>query len=194
MTGIFKNDFLALVPVGVMMVSQQETRRLYDSLKKMNAGVKHAFGTVKDEMTQHLDAINQNTNEIQACYEYLAELDAKFDKLAERMDALQFQLEPEEAQIEISLTHREQEVFMILYVQEDPITAVEIAKRLGLTVEMVDRYLLNIASKGVPVLKTFVNGKVYHSLDLKFKDLQARKNVLNINESVSAQLLTEKAI
>ncbi len=161
----------------------------------MDRHVRLAFSRVKEEMALHLDAINQNTNEVQACYEYLAELDAKLDKLAERLDEIQFLVAPEASyEREIALTHREQEVFMVLYAVEDPITALEVAKRLGLTVEMVDRYLVSISAKGVPVLKTFVNGKVYHALDLKFKDLQARKNLLKINESVSQQLLNEKAI
>ncbi len=159
----------------------------------MNVGVKRAFTAVKEEMNQHLDAINQNTNEVQACYEYLAELDAKIGKLSERLDELQLAPTHEETVV-ITLTHREQEVAMVLYAVEDPITSLEMAKRLGLTVEMVDRYLVNLAAKGVPILKTFVNGKVYHSLDLKFKELQARRNVLMISETISQQLLTDKAI
>lgn len=160
----------------------------------MSVGVKRAFSTVKEEMNQHLDSINQNTNEIQACYEYLAELDTKIEKLTERLDILQLAPEETDVGISISLTHREQEVFMVLYAIEDPITSKDVARRLGLTIEMVDRYLGSISAKGVPILKTFMAGKVYHCLDLKFKELQARKNVLNINESLSQQLLTDKAI
>jgi len=146
-------------------------------------------------MNQHLDAINQNTNEIQACYEYLTELDAKIEKLNERLDTLQTIVLPEaEAQREIRLTHREQEVFMVLYTRDDPITSLEIARRLGLTSEMVDQYLQAVGLKGVPLLRTFVNDKLYHSLDLKFRDLQARRNVLHISEEISQQLLHDKAI
>jgi hypothetical protein len=83
---------------------------------------------------------------------------------------------------------------MVLYTMEDPVTASEVGRRLGLTVEMVERYLSNILERGIPVLKTFVSGKVYHSLDLKFKQLQARRNVLNISSELSVQLLEEHAI
>ncbi|MBR9692447.1 hypothetical protein GOV07_00770, partial [Candidatus Woesearchaeota archaeon] len=100
----------------------------------MNTGIKSAFSKVKEEMDQHLDTINGNTNEIQSCYEYLAELDAKMEKLSERLDDLQFKLEPEQEEyFDISLSHREQEVFMVLYVREDPITTSEVAKRLGMS-------------------------------------------------------------
>ncbi len=190
---IFKNGFSSrLAVVGVVIIPAYDAQ-LSESLRRMNAGVKEAFGRVKEEMNQHLDAINQNTNEIQACYEYLAELDAKLDKMAERLDALQFSISSEQVPA-ITLTHREQEVFLVLYTREDPVTSVEVARRLGLTVEMVDQYLTSIVAKGVPLLRTFASGKVYHSLDLKFKDLQARKNVLGIGEAVSQQLLNEKAI
>jgi len=169
--------------------------QVQDSLRKMNLGVKQAFSAVKEEMTQHLETINQNTNEVQACYEYLAELDAKLEKLSERLDRMELATADDLPVAQnICLTHREQEVFMILYTAEDPVTALDVARRLGLTVEMVDSYLSNISAKGVPILRSFLSGKVYHSLDLKFKQLQAKKNVLKISESLSHQLLEDKAI
>jgi len=182
--------------VGVDVIVIKGSLDTLEAVRHMNVGVKHAFTKVKAEMDQHLDSINQNTNEVQSCYEYLAELDAKIEKLGERVDELQFALVPEQQEpaYDIVLTHREQEVFMVLYTCEDPVTGLEVARRLGLTVEMVDQYLGNISAKGVPILRTFANGKVYHSLDLKFKDLQARKNVLRINEALSHQLLTDKVI
>ncbi len=168
---------------------------MQDSLRKMDAGVRKAFAAVKEEMNAHLETINQNTNEVQSCYEYLAELDAKLGKMAERLDELEFSLHPEQRfDDSVALTPREQEVFMVLYTADDPVTASEVGRRLGFTVEMVEQHLFSVMGKGVPILKTFVNGKVYHSLDLKFKDLQARRNVLHISETVSQQLLHDKAI
>lgn len=165
-----------------------------ESLAKMDAGIRKAFSTVKEEMNQHLDTINQNTNEIQACYEYLAELERKMEKLAERLDKLEFAGDNAPVAKQIALTLREQEVFMVLYTAEDPATSLEIARRLGLTLELVEQHLVSICSKGVPILRTFANGKVYHSIDLKFKDLQARRNVLNISPSISQQMLADKEL
>lgn len=146
-------------------------------------------------MDGHLDSINQNTNEIQTCYEYLTELDSKIEKINSRLDSFELFLNPETNYPEnIKLSLREQEVFMILYAVEEPSTAIDISRRLGFTVEMVERYVNNIIKKGVPILKNFTNGQVFFSLDLKFKDVQARKNILNIDEGISHQLLNEKAI
>ena len=170
---------------------------MFEDFRRMDAGIRVGFTKVKEEMDQHLDAINGNTNELQACYEYLAELDAKLEKVSERLDELQFRLEPETAFAaldEVVLSRREQEVFLVLYALEEPVTTNDVARRLGLADDMVERSFLALAAKGVPILKTLVDGSVFHSLDLKFKDVQARKNVLQISESVRAQLLTEKAI
>jgi len=159
----------------------------------MDAGIREAFSKVREEMDEHLDAINQNTNELESCHEELAELAAKIERLSERLDELQLALEgAPRVSREISLSHREQEVFMVLYVREDPLTSLTIARRLGLTVEMVDRSLQGLIEKGVPVLRSFVDGKVYHSLDLKFKELQARRNVVGVSEAVSSQLVDER--
>lgn len=147
---------------------------------------------IREELNEHLESINQNTNEIEHCYEYLAEIDAKIEKLNERLDEMQIQSQGLTSKIQLTL--REQEVFMVLYTIDEPISSDETARRLGLTEEMVQRYLQSITRKGVPILRSFADGITVYSLDLKFKDLQARKNILNIEEAVAQQLLSEKAI
>jgi hypothetical protein len=164
-------------------------------IKDMQDGIKKAFFDVKEEMNVHLETINQNTSEIQAIYEYLNELDAKIEKLNERIDEIQMFVSPdEEDKFSIELTHREQEVFLILYSETGSIIAKDIGRKLGFTDEMVNRYIYNMISKGLPILRQFKDGEMHISLDLKFKDLQARKNVLKIDESISKQLLSDKAI
>jgi predicted nuclease with TOPRIM domain len=164
-------------------------------LKEMQKGLRKAFSDVKEEMNMHLDTINQNTSEIQSVYEYLNELDAKLEKLNERIDELQMLLAPEdEEKFSVELTHREQEVFLILYAENGSISAKDVGRRLGFTDEMVNRYAYSLISKGIPILRHYRDGEMLFSLDLKFRDLQARKNVLKIDESVSKQLLSDRAI
>ena len=158
--------------------------------------VKTAFKAVKTELNNHLDSINQNTIEVQSVFEFLSELDDKIEKLRERIDELQLYINPEldPDKFKVKLTLREQEVFMVLYAVQKPVTLNDIARRLGLTEEMVNNYIFNLISKGIPVLKQFKQGKMLLYLDLKFRDLQARKNVLDINKNVSEQLMGDKAI
>jgi hypothetical protein len=166
-----------------------------NELREMQKRLKAAFGTIKEEMNVHLETINQNTSEIQSIYEYLNELDAKIEKLNERIDSLQMVVAPDDGEdLSIELTHREQEVFLVLYSENTSVTAKDIGRKLGFTDEMVNRYVYNMISKGIPILRHYRDGDMLISLDLKFKDLQARKNVLKIDESVSKQLLSDKAI
>ncbi len=143
----------------------------------------------------HLDSINQNTNEIESLYDYIADVDCKIEKLNERIDELFMFLKPIPKcdGLDLGLSHREQEVFIILY-SEDKVSLGAVAKRLGFTEEMVNRYVSSLTSKGIPVLRQFVGGDLFLYMDLKFKDLQAKKNVLKINESISKNLLSENPI
>ena len=165
-------------------------------LEQTEKNIRGAFKAVKAELDTHLDSINQNTTEIQGVFEYLSELDDKIEKLRERIDELQLYINPEMSpdKFKVKLTLREQEVFMVLYAVQKKVTLKDIARRLGLTEEMANNYIFNLISKGIPVLKQFHKGKMYLYLDLKFKDLQARKNVLEINKNVSEQLMGDKAI
>lgn len=165
-----------------------------NKLKDFQIGVKSAFREVKVELEEHLESINHSTREIQSIYDYLNELDAKMDKINERIDELQVAVNPEvENHNNITLTNREQEVFMVLYAEETIILK-DIAKKLGFTEEMVNKYIYNLISKGIPVLRNYTEDTLSFSLDLKFKDIQAKKNILNINESISKEILAEKTL
>lgn len=166
-----------------------------EELKEMQANITNAFKKVKEEMNVHLETINQNSTEIQSLYDYLDELNTKIEKLNERIDEIQiYSSDEEEKKFDIELTNREQEVFLVIYSEDDVISAKEISKKLGFTDEMVNRYIYNMISKGIPLLRHYKDGESYVSMDLKFKNLQAKKNLLKINESISKQLLSDKAI
>jgi DNA-binding NarL/FixJ family response regulator len=154
----------------------------------MAEAIRKAFKSVKNELDDHLDAINQSTAEIQANQGFLAELEAKIDKLAERLDELELIMNPTKAgAIGVKLTPREQEVFMTIYLSKG-LTVSELARRLGFTEEMVSLYIFNLMSKGVPVRRELVDDLVVFSLDSEFKEAQARGNVLEINPRIARQM------
>lgn len=156
------------------------------ALRKMDDGIKCAFMKVRGEMEEHLDSINQNTNEIHACYEYLADLEGKMSRLSERLDEVQYLLEPAAG---AKLTRREQDVFMILYTAESRLSVAEIARRLGTPEKPVERLLVLLWQKGIPLLREHVGGEVYYLLDERFKELQARENVICVTEEQSRRLV-----
>ena len=162
----------------------------------MKKGCKAAFSSIKREFNDHLEAINQNTSEIQSIYDFLSELDGKIEKMNERLDELQMYVNPDMSheQFDVELTLREQEVFVVLYAENEAVKAQDVARRLGFTDEMVNRYIYNLISKGIPILKKYDDDEMYVSLDERFKQLQARKSVLDIDESISRQLMADKAL
>jgi len=161
-------------------------------LNRVAEGVRKAFKAVKVELEDHLDAINQNTSEVQANQCLLTELEAKIEKLSERLDEFELMINPERARkLGVKLTPREQEVFMVLYLNKS-ITLKDISRRLGFTEEMVNMYILNIISKGIPVRRELVDDVLVFSLEPEFKDLQARRNVLEIDPRIASQLSVSK--
>ncbi len=152
----------------------------------------YVFSEIKDKFEDHLIAINENTNEVQANYEYLCELDSKIEKLGERIDQIQLFLQNHGLQIEDrpeftvgNLTKREQEVFLVLYTldgSKDKISYEDIAKKTGLTEELAMGYIDNMIRKGVPINRKHSHSRTFLQLNPHFRTLQAKKNILNLDQ------------
>jgi len=149
------------------------------------------FDEVKGQFEDHLAAINENTNEIQANYEFLCELDAKINKIAERMAKIELFLESQGFErdkkpiFEIKeLTPREKDIFLVLYTIEEkgPVTYKEIMHASGLTEELVQAYITRLIEKGIPIIKQYVHNIAYLRLERRFKQLQAKENILKITQ------------
>lgn len=153
----------------------------------MDKVIKSSFNKVREELDEHRDSINQNTSELTAAYQYIAMLEKKIEKLSERVDELTVSSRPELSAYDgfsVNLSIREQEVFLLLYTADSKLSSETIAKYLGLTSELVELYINKLVSKGIPVKH---EGQDY-ILDKTFKDIQARKNVVAIDERVLEEL------
>lgn len=162
-----------------------------DKLKLLEIHLNKSFEQVKEQFEDHLETINENTNEIQSNFEYLCELDMKIDKLSEKIDELNnlirlqrgentekktFSLKP--------LTKKEKEVFYALYIlteQRKYTTYKEISRRACYSNDLIAAYITNLIEKGVPVIKKYSNRIVYLSLDQEFRQLQAKENIVGVN-------------
>ncbi|MBS1266497.1 MAG: hypothetical protein MAG795_00464 [Candidatus Woesearchaeota archaeon] len=156
--------------------------------------LRQAFNKIKSELNDHLHSINENTNEIQSNFEYISKLEMKIDKLNEKIEELMIlqniRAEEKKPQMEdVRLTIREQEVFLILYTQEQFLTYSQIAKKLGLTESLVISYVTNLIAKGVPILKKFENKRAKVKLEAQFRKLQAKQNILKISPRVANDYL-----
>ena len=177
------------------MVLNKIFRRLQDKFSKLEdlpPEIRTALSDKQEQFDDHLDAINENTNEIQANYEYLCKIEAKIDKLCERIDELSMFLQqraPASERYHVQqLTKHESSVFMAVYMltdDEEFITYRQIARQLGLTEQLVSSYVTSLIEKGIPVFKKYMNNEVFLTLDKDFKAVQAKENILGVTPVVS---------
>ncbi len=166
-------------------------------IAKVKQQLDAAFKGIREEFDEHLESINDNTNEVQANYEYMCRLDAKIEKIAERLDEMQARLstivplshyDEEPAVPAIELTQKEKEVFLILYASEEkPLTYKDIARIMGDSDLLISGYITNLIEKGVPVIKKYMGHSAYLMLDRRFRELQAKNNMLAINQTTVKQ-------
>ncbi|HIH38892.1 HTH domain-containing protein [Candidatus Woesearchaeota archaeon] len=159
--------------------------------KSRDEQVKEAFDKIKEELTEHLDSINANTNEIQSNYEFICRLDEKIDKLAERMEEIHILLSSSRPLLDYNLdplTDQEKKIVLLLYASTKPCTYKLLAAKLKLSEHLIRTYLTTLITKGVPIIKKYAGSEVYLSLDPDFKRLQATENILQVNEDISREI------
>ena len=180
------------------MINLDTKERTLFSTQKIKQ-LSEIIGDINDQFEDHLHAINENTNEIEANYELLNSLGSKIDKLNERLEKIElflhekadFELEKEQIFEIMPLSAREQQVFLMLYTLEETkgsVTYMDITKRIGLTEDLVANYIKSMVEKGVPILKKYIAGKAHLRLDQRFKRLQAKENILKIEQKTITNL------
>jgi len=165
-------------------------------LQEMELKVKHSFASIREEMEDHLDAINENTNEIQTNYEQMCALENKIEKLSEKIEQMsltirQLSSQQSHAKARFSLTFDEQKVFIILYTlgeEKGPLSALDIAIRMNSTELLVRTCIKNMLQKNIPIVGKEIEENIYYQIDTAFKELQAKENVLNLDESLIREI------
>lgn len=171
---------------------KQRKRSFTKKEKKEDILQQMALDNRKKEFGEHLQAINENTDEIQSNYEYISRIDNKLNKLTERLDQIQLFLQrnsnftlDQTEHFEIKpLTRKEQYVFLVLYALEDEkgiVSYIDIERKTGLSQPLVRDYVISMIEKGVPITKRYINNKAYLKLDNDFKRIQAKENILMID-------------
>lgn len=171
------------------LFGKKEEEIISNLKKELDSNVKQ----VKEELEEHLDTINNNTNEIQSNYNYLCDIDAKIDKLNQRIDKIQLLLRNlskkkefivENPNFSHPLTVPERELFLVLYTTENTTLSYrEIAERLGFMESIARELVFSLIERGIPIIKEYKHGKVFVKLDKGFKELQAKENILKIDQT-----------
>ncbi|MEK6961529.1 MAG: hypothetical protein AABX47_10260 [Nanoarchaeota archaeon] len=150
------------------------------------------ISSIREELDDHRQAINENTEEVGSNFDFLVEIAKKVDSISERLDALQLQVSKckVEPQFQVgSLTNREKQVFSAIYslTEDDPEVGYhQISSKMGSSEVLVAGYISNLIEKGVPVKKRYVGKAVKLSLDAKFRQEQAKANLVHLDAPLTA--------
>ncbi len=136
---------------------------------------------IKAVLEEHLSAINETTNEIQALFDYLQEIELKVEKLSQRLDTFQLSSLQQQAPKPASLASLEKKVFLVFYTEELPLTFSEIAVKSGLPLSLIPDCISSLISKNVPLLRSMVNNQMFFRLSPSFKEQQAKENIINLS-------------
>jgi biotin operon repressor len=153
----------------------------FSQLELLDKKIRSAFGAIKEEMDDHLTSINENTDETQIQSERVNELENKFEKLQEQIEEMHLLISNMASQKEFTLSDSEKSVFMVLYaVEQTPLSFADISMRTGLTELTVKAHIFSMINKGIPILERQIDGSSFFRLDKKFKEIQAKENILKI--------------
>ena len=139
------------------------------------------FKEIKIILEEYLQSINENSSEIQSIFDYLAELEHKVERLNHRLDQLQLNQENSGKLSITPLNQLEKKVFLALYTEEVPLSYYEIAAKADLPLSIAQEIISALGKKNIPLLRTFLHDKVFFKLDPKFKDLQAKEQLVNLS-------------
>jgi hypothetical protein len=157
------------------------------------------LSTIREEFDEHLESINDNTAEVQQSFSCLAELDEKINKLATRLEKVELYLEnkgfetSETPKFHVrDLTEREKSLFLVIYKLENermPITYRSIQKHSCLPKTLIQGYIASMIEKGIPITKSHKNNIVQLKLDPQFKAIQAKQNIVKLEQQTLQHIL-----
>jgi hypothetical protein len=160
---------------------------MYDDKK-----LREAFRKIREEKDEHLENINELTNELQTAFEYISDLENKYEKLKEITDELQMfknsmLLNDKTHFSNIVLSLDEQKLFLTLYVfgEKEPLPLKYIMKKIGIEQDTAKVLLSSLLDRRIPITRERIGSEWYFNIDPRFRELQTKENLVKIHESVS---------
>lgn len=150
-------------------------------MTKMNFKLKKGFEEVRSNLEEHLNAINENSSEIQALFDYLQDLEVKIDKVTARLDQVQLEQGVDCKQEILPLNNFEKQIFLTLYTEELALTIKEISEKTKLPLSVVEENVASLCKKGIPLVRSFFNKRLFLQLNPDFKERQAKENLINLS-------------
>lgn len=161
-------------------------KKVIDSkLDNFAKSLKSSFATVKEEFEDHLQAINENTDELNAQVNLISMLESKIDKLNEKYEAILLNFEKmQKKNIEISIL--EQRIFLVFYTAADnlPFTIGDLARKTNLNELMIRKAITSMKEKGIMLSERVIEGLTYFYLDFEFKQKQIKENLISLDDNL----------
>ncbi|MFC1691839.1 hypothetical protein ACFL0W_06695 [Nanoarchaeota archaeon] len=185
----------------VLKKESEISKKFSKQLNVIEENIKSSFHKVKDELDEHLHAINENTDEISIEHEHICKLEHKMDKLAERMDQMQLmmkQLIQHQMRngFSVELTKDEQKVFLVVYAfgEQTNLSYADIARKTDLNELQIKHLIDRMIAKGVSITEETLNGQSFFNLDQKFREMQAKQKLIEISSVVHNQVFNRKIV
>lgn len=136
----------------------------HDSLDDVERKTRNSFSAVKEEMEDHLVAINENTDELKSHADFMNELDSKIESIHDRMDSLHLMLMKV---MKSSLNDNETKIVDVLDKSTSFMSCKDIAFSAGVSELFVKAHLFSMICKGVPLKEKVIDTQSYFTLERK---------------------------
>ncbi|MDO8642147.1 MAG: hypothetical protein Q7R76_00950 [Candidatus Woesearchaeota archaeon] len=155
-------------------------------LSKVKDDINSEVQLLKEECEDHLDAINQNTEEIGEVQTSVAVVEEKIEKLNARIDNIHMMFNQLlwQTKISIELDTNEQILFQLLCGYNDFVTDTFVTEKTQLNETIMRETITSLIDKGIPVVMKAVGGRVFLRLDAEFRKLQRKNKMVKVNAAV----------
>jgi len=140
-----------------------------NSLAEIEEKIKKSFSAVKEEMEDHLIAINENTDELKAHSSFMNELDSKIEALNEKIESLHLMLMQLMGK---ALNENEKKVLDVLSKSTSFLSCREIAFSAGVSELFVKAHLFSMICKGVPLKEKVIDNQSYFAFQKSSEEKQ----------------------
>ncbi len=140
-----------------------------NSLVEIDSKIRNSFEAVKDELEDHLTAINENTDELKNHVNFMNEVDSRVEILAEKVEALQLMVMQ---MMKSSLNENEKKVLEVFEKSTSFLSCRDIAITANVSDLFVKAHLFSMICKGVPLKEKVIDSQSYFALEKKPDDKQ----------------------
>ena len=133
-------------------------------LVEVEARVKKSFSEVREEMEDHLAAINENTDELKQHSVFMNNLDSKMDSINEKIESLHLMLMQAMGS---SLNENEKKILCVLSRSTGFMSFKDISFSAGVSELFAKAHLFSMICKGVPLKEKIIDNQSYFTLERK---------------------------